>query len=228
MISVKFGQIPCRLYALLTVGRPGADRTMTSFPFSSSFHEPRPRPSRRSVVPFTAALLSAALASILSSSCASDIGRKDKLATALIAFNQSVRWQRHKDAEVFLVGPIKEAYMDAVEETDEDVKVSEVELLRVVYRKKGSWALVRYRYRWHVSSEMILHKGVFVQHWKWKKGAWRLFRVKQVTGPPFPYFEMKAKKKRSAKGKKKAPKNNTEAPKDKKDKTKETPKENPR
>lgn len=128
--------------------------------------------------------------------CAGGYAPKDKLVMALRSFNSGVRWQRHKEASAWMVGKLKTRYLDKVEELDEDLRISEVEQLRVTFRKKGKLAIVRYRYRWHTPKEMILRKGVIVQFWKWNKTAWVLIKVRQASGPPLPYFQPPSKKAR--------------------------------
>ena len=155
----------------------------------------KPRTVDRSRFAPVVALLLAARSFVLAG-CAGGYAPKDKLVMALHSFNSGVRWQRHKEASAWMVGKLKTQYLDKVEELDEDLRISEVEQLRVTFRKKGKLAIVRYRYRWHTPKEMILRKGVIVQFWKWNKTAWVLIKVRQASGPPLPYFQPPSKKAR--------------------------------
>jgi hypothetical protein len=146
-----------------------------------------PRPAMGWMCAMLVGVVSSSVCSL--SGCAGGYSAKEKLELALFQFNSGVRWARHRQAGSYLSAKLRKAYLDRVEEMDEQVKVSEVEPLRVDFAKKGTVALVRYRYRWHVKSRMLLRKAIIVEQWVWKDDKWRLMRLWQASGDPFPYFE---------------------------------------
>jgi hypothetical protein len=134
--------------------------------------------------------------------CAGGYSAKEKLELSLLQFNAGVRWGRHQQAGAFLTSELRKGYLDKVEELDSEVHVSAAELLRVDYNKKKKVALVRYRFRWHLPTEMLMKKAVIVEAWKWKSDKWVLLKLVHASGDPFPYFEKIAKKKDSEEEKK--------------------------
>lgn len=184
------------------------------------------RPTVRRAVTFSLSLGVCFLA--LQAGCAGGYSAKEKLGFSLRSFNSGVRWGRHQQAAAHFVDKLRDLYLTRVEEMDERVNISEVEPLRMDLVKKGKIAVVRYRFKWHMDSEMLVKKAVLIQYWYWNDDAWKVVKVTKASGDDFPYFkevftkkltlkELKAMKLRSGKLVKESPK---KAKKDRMTKTK--------
>ena len=121
--------------------------------------------------------------------CAGGYSSKDKLGVALLHFNSGVRWSRHQQAAEFFLPKLRDVYLNKVEELDEKVKISEVEPLRVDFTKDNRIAKVRYRFTWHLDTEMLVRKAVIIEYWLFAGGSWQVVKVSKASGHDFPYFK---------------------------------------
>ncbi|MCD6496786.1 MAG: hypothetical protein J7M25_00570 [Deltaproteobacteria bacterium] len=118
--------------------------------------------------------------------CAGGYGKKDKLLFALDRFNNQVRWGRQEQVATFFVPGLRNRYLKLVESKGEGLHISTVHFLRSDVSRKMTRAVVRYRFRWHNSSDIYVHKTIIVEHWHWVKGAWVLSKLEKASGPDVP------------------------------------------
>ena len=122
----------------------------------------------------------------LLSGCAGGYGKKDKLLFALDRFNNQVRWGRQEQVATFFVPGLRNRYLRLVESKGEGLHISTVQFLRSDVSHKMTRAVVRYRFRWHNSSDIYVHKTIIVEYWHWVKGAWVLSKLEKASGPAVP------------------------------------------
>jgi hypothetical protein len=110
------------------------------------------------------------------------------LAFASFEFNDGVRWRKYAQASKRLSPIIRDAYLDHTEKTDEQINVSEINLLRTKIDVKRKTAILRFRYIWHHANQGLVRKSVVVAHWKQIKDVWFIMKLLHASGKEFPLF----------------------------------------
>lgn len=87
-------------------------------------------------------------------------------------FEEGLRWRRYDDSASHVVPGNRTAFLDERDELDEDLNISEYEIVRISMH--GESASVLIKYRWHKNSEGLLKTTTTEQDWEQRAGKWLL------------------------------------------------------
>ena len=121
-------------------------------------------------------------------------GARPKRATLLLddvhGYHDGVRWEKFAQAAVRLPVPERADFIEERLELAEELRIADVELIRVHYRGKGEMAAeVSVRYLWHLDSRGIVHKTWAREEWERQGKRWILTRQVRTRGEPMPGLE---------------------------------------
>ncbi len=122
-------------------------------------------------------------------SCADTYGARRVLARSIDEFNAQVRWGRQEQASAYLIPKLRKDYLDRVERLGEKIRITEVDILRVILRKGGKQAVVRVRFKWQRRDDILLHQSLIAETWVQKGKDWVLVRIRQL-GKPMPLLPL--------------------------------------
>jgi len=113
---------------------------------------------------------------------------RKSLAPAAYEMNDDIRWARHQSAASHMARALANVYLTRTEKPDDPVRVSYVEITRVIFNPKRRSAVLHVRLHWRRIDEGILRKTILLEHWSYKRDTWVLDKVEQNGGPEFPWL----------------------------------------
>lgn len=113
----------------------------------------------------------------------------EQLTTDLRGYNEALRWRRYDDAAARLPVVEREAFLDARQELDEDLRIDEYEVERIKLSKDEKTAVVQVRYVWHLDSIGVVHETIQEQDWEFQPPGWLLIAERRKRGHPLPLVE---------------------------------------
>ena len=108
----------------------------------------------------------ACLALVAAAGCAARPNTTEDLAGEVRAYSEGVRWRRYEDAAAKLPPALREAFLDAHDELDEDLFVDDYEIARLKLHRDRNSAIVQVKYTWHLDSVGVVHDTVVEQRWR--------------------------------------------------------------
>lgn len=121
-------------------------------------------------------------------------GARPKRATALLddvrGYHDGIRWEKFAQAAVRLPPPERDAFIEEREALAEDLRIADVELLRVHFVGNGKMrAKVLVRYTWLLDSRGIVHKTWAHEVWARRGKRWMIEKNQRSRGEPMPGLE---------------------------------------
>src|SRR5262245_8868763 len=98
--------------------------------------------------------------------CASSSTRSADLLNDVRTFQEGLRWRKYEMAADYVPAAMRERFLDAHEEMDNELRVDDYEMQRVKVESGGNDAYVRVKYTWHRESVGTVHETVTEQHWE--------------------------------------------------------------
>ena len=129
---------------------------------------------------------SLALVVLLAAACGGTQKPSQNLMEDLRAYHEGLRWQRFEDTAARLPASMREAFLDARDELEDELRVDDYEITRVRFGRSEKVAHVQVKVSWHLDSVGVVHETVVEQRWEEKKRAWFLFGEKVKRGEPMP------------------------------------------
>lgn len=116
-------------------------------------------------------------------------------------YHDGIRWGKLAQAAVRLPPAERDAFVDEREELADELRIADVELVRVRYVKGQMRAKVRVQYIWHLDSRGIVHKTWADEIWERRGKRWILEDEHRAHGEPMPGLaEPPAKPEKAARG----------------------------
>ena len=131
----------------------------------------------------------ACLALVAAAGCAARPNTTEDLAGEVRAYSEGVRWRRYEDAAAKLPPALREAFLDAHDELDEDLFVDDYEIARLKLHRDRNSAIVQVKYTWHLDSVGVVHDTVVEQRWRRHGKAWLREEEYRRRGEPMPGLE---------------------------------------
>jgi len=147
------------------------------------------RDEDRGLVVLALAALGLAVLGLLSGCAPPGTGANEQLVQEVTAFNDAVRWDRRELALQRLPPARRNAFLDRLEEIEDDVRIDDWELDRAEVQWKQGRARFRMHFVWHREREAIVRKTYLEQRWRRMGKRWLMTKVVTRLGPPVPWFE---------------------------------------
>ncbi len=118
--------------------------------------------------------------------CSSSASRSADLLNDVRTFQEGLRWRKYEMAADYVPAAVRERFLTAHEEIDEDLRIDDYELQRVKVESSGNDAYVRVKYTWHRESVGTVHETVTEQHWELEGKIWRIVGNEHQRGERLP------------------------------------------
>ncbi len=108
------------------------------------------------------------------------------LEPSVLQFYEQLKWYRGSLAKAYVAPALRPKFLDDVDEAQQKMKISYINVIRITPYEKNKKAAVRLRVVWHVVDEGIVHETVVEETWRRFKTTWLRFSSKVVRGkkPP--------------------------------------------
>lgn len=124
----------------------------------------------------------------VASGCGGQRALRQSLAKSAYRFNSDLRWARHQSAASQMSRSLSNAYLTRTEAPDDPVRVSYVQISRVIFSPKKHQAALHVLVHWHQIDQGIQRKTILIEHWRFEREAWVLRQVEHSAGPQFPWL----------------------------------------
>jgi hypothetical protein len=94
-------------------------------------------------------------------------------------FQDGLRWRKYDLAADYVPARARERFLDAREEVDEDLRIDDYEVERIMLEDGRDRAEVRIRYTWHLESVGTVHNAVVEEEWEKQGKVWRIVAAEQ-------------------------------------------------
>jgi hypothetical protein len=118
--------------------------------------------------------------------CSNAGARSEDLLTDVRTFQEGLRWRKYEMAADHVPATVRERFLEAHDELDEDLRIDDYELMRVKLESAGNDAYVRVKYTWHRESVGTVHETVVEQHWERQGKVWRIVASEHQRGERLP------------------------------------------
>lgn len=121
---------------------------------------------------------------LLLCACAGGAKKTEDLLFDLRTFQEGLRWRKYEMAADYVPPAVRDKFLDAHDDSDDDLRIDDYELLRV--EREGDGARVRVKYTWHLNSVGSVHDTVFDERWERQGRVWRITENEHRRGEPMP------------------------------------------
>ena len=111
------------------------------------------------------------------------IQRTGHLVDSAQAFSHALRWKRYRICDRFVAPELKASFHDRFAESDDDLRVTDAEIVGVDWPPEATAATVRLRLRWVRLPSLTEHVTTLEQTWEDRLNGWLLARM---VGPASP------------------------------------------
>lgn len=123
------------------------------------------------------------------SACAGREKAQEDFLDRLREYQEGLRWRRYEAAVAYRLPSEREAFLDARDELDDELRIDDYEIERVKFSDGRKAAIVQVRYVWHLDSVGVVHETVVEQGWERRGNAWvivaeRIKRGEKMPGVP--------------------------------------------
>ena len=129
----------------------------------------------------------AALVLILLGACGGSAReRQEDLMDAAREFQNGLRWRNYDQAAAHVPSEIRERFLDAHEELDDNLRVDDYEIERITVEKDARHAMIRVRLTWHLEHVGTVHETVVDESWERQGKVWRILGSAHRRGEEMP------------------------------------------
>jgi hypothetical protein len=125
------------------------------------------------------------LASVQLWGCGASVKRSEDLLYDVRTFQEGLRWRKYEMAADYVPAAVREKFLEAHDDVDDDLRIDDYELERVKVDDEKI-ALVRVKYTWHLDSVGSVHNTVVEQKWERQGKVWRITANAHKKGEEMP------------------------------------------
>lgn len=118
--------------------------------------------------------------------CGSSQAKTTNLLDEIHAYNDGVRWRQYPKAAARIHPKERSAFIEEINALEEELKISDWELIHIDYGGKKDKATVLVRYTWHLDSKGIVHTTSTRQIWKLHGKKWLVTEELRTRGEEMP------------------------------------------
>ena len=118
--------------------------------------------------------------------CGGPSSQRDDLVADLRGYGDGIRWRDFNAAALRVLPAQREAFMDGMEQLEDDLRVADWELRRLTYDRSRNHAEVHIEWTWLLDSRGIVHHTVSRQLWARHGKQWILHREERLRGDRMP------------------------------------------